>query len=223
MKNFELKGSLRASIGKKEAKKLRTEQRVPCVLYGTKSENVHFHVLNADLRHLVYSPNAYNVKLDIDGKQYHAIMQDIQFHPVSDHILHLDFVEVYEDKQVIMNIPLKVVGSAIGVKKGGKLKVGKRYLKVKALAKYLPEEITIDITDLEVGKSILIKDLQYDNLSIIDIPTSQVVGVLNARTVVETPEAAAAAAAPKAAAAPAKAAAAAPAKTDAKAAPAKKK
>ncbi len=182
MKTFELKGQLRTDLGKKASQALRKTDMVPCVLYGGK-ENIHFTCSNANLKHLVYTPNVYLVQIDIDGKIYNAVMREIQFHPVTDKILHIDFLQVFEDKPVTIELPLKIVGNAIGVKKGGKLKVAKRYLKVKALPEYLPDTLEINVDDLDVGQHIRVEKLNFENLTILNKPNELVVSVLTSRLV----------------------------------------
>ena len=190
MKTIEIKAEARKNLGKKETEKLRKQGMVPGVLYGG-SEPVHFYVPENNLRHLVYTPNVYIVNLTIDSRNTKAILQDIQFHPVTDHILHIDFKEVFDDKPVVMRIPIKLTGSSVGVRAGGKLKQSVRYLKVKGLIKDLPDQLTIDISDLNIGKSIRVGDLSFENIELIDNKRLQVVSVQVTRAVVEeTPGAA---------------------------------
>ncbi|MGB9745625.1 MAG: 50S ribosomal protein L25/general stress protein Ctc [Bacteroidales bacterium] len=190
MKTIEIKAEARKNLGKKETEKLRKQGMVPGVLYGG-SEPVHFYVPENSLRHLVYTPNVYVVNLTIDSRNTKAILQDIQFHPVTDHILHIDFKEVFDDKPVVMRIPIKLTGSSVGVRAGGKLKQSVRYLKVKGLIKDLPDQLTIDISDLNIGKSIRVGDLSFENIELLDNKRLQVVSVQVTRAVVdETPGAA---------------------------------
>ncbi|HQH41907.1 MAG TPA: 50S ribosomal protein L25/general stress protein Ctc [Bacteroidales bacterium] len=190
MKTIEIKAEARKNLGKKETEKLRKQGMVPGVLYGG-SEPVHFYVPENNLRHLVYTPNVYIVNLTIDSRNTKAILQDIQFHPVTDHILHIDFKEVFDDKPVVMRIPIKLTGSSVGVRAGGKLKQSVRYLKVKGLIKDLPDQLTIDISDLNIGKSIRVGDLSFENIELLDNKRLQIVSVQVTRAVVEeTPGAA---------------------------------
>lgn len=184
MKTIEIKGEVRKNLGKKETEKLRKQGMVPGVLYGG-SETVHFYVPEGNLRHLVYTPNVYIVDLSIDNRNTKAILQDIQFHPVTDSILHVDFKEVFDDKPVVMRIPIKLTGSSIGVRAGGKLKQSVRNLKVKGLIKYLPDHLTIDISELNIGKSIRVGDLSFENIELLDNKRLQVVSVQITRAVVE--------------------------------------
>lgn len=167
MQIFELQGELRNDLGKKATIALRNEGKVPCVLYGGE-ENVHFSVLEKDLQKLLYTPIVYIVKVNVGGKSYEAIMREIQFHPVSDRVLHIDFYQISEDKSVIMEVPVKLQGFAEGVQAGGKLSLVVRKLKVKAIPANLPGELVLDVTNLGLGKSIKVKDLSYDNFEIVN-------------------------------------------------------
>lgn len=180
MKVFELSGSLRSSLGKKDAKKLRGEGQVPCVLYGSE-EPVHFSTFQTALLKLVYTPNVYLVNLDIDGKKIQAIMQDIQFHPVSDEVVHIDFLQVTDDKPVKIDIPVGVEGFAKGIRKGGKLQIEKRRLKVQALAKDLPDQIIVDVTELDLGESLRVSDIESDAIAILNGKSVPVVRVMVTR------------------------------------------
>ena len=164
MQVFELKGELRTDLGKKATKVLREEKKVPCVLYGGK-ENIHFSVVEKDLSKLVYTPFVYIVKIMIDGNAYEAVMREIQFHPVTDRILHIDFYHIFAEKPVIIEVPVKLKGFAEGVQAGGKLVQVIRKLKVKALPANLPGEVELDVTSLGLGKSIKVKELSFDNFA----------------------------------------------------------
>ncbi|MFW9597189.1 MAG: 50S ribosomal protein L25/general stress protein Ctc [Paludibacter sp.] len=167
MKTFELKGAVRADLGKKASKADRVADVVPCVLYGG-AENVHFTTTNSDLRKLIYSPEVFVVNLDIDGKKCKAVMKALQFHPVTDKVLHIDFLEVTEAKPVVVEIPVKLEGLAEGVKAGGKLALEMRKLKVKGIYTQIPERITIDVTSLGLGKTIQVAALSIENLEILN-------------------------------------------------------
>lgn len=180
MKTFDVSGKIRENLGKKESKLLRSEGKVPCVLYGTESP-VHFYCESSDLRKLIYTPNVYIVNLDLDGTKYEAIMQDIQFHPVDEVTLHIDFLKVSDDKPVKVDIPVKTKGYAKGMKAGGKLQVEMRRLKVQALPKDLPDNITIDITNLELGQSFRVSDIEDDKLTILNGKSVPVVRVVVTR------------------------------------------
>jgi large subunit ribosomal protein L25 len=176
MKTLVVKGKKREALGKKEAKSLRSKELVPAVLYGA-GEPVHFSVPFSEMRQIVYSPGVFLIDLDIDGSVYPAIMQDIQWHAVEEQILHIDFLKIEDDKKIKIDIPVKVKGLAKGIKAGGKLKTNLRRLKVKALAKDLPDYIEIDVTKLAIGQSIKVGDLSLKDIEILDKKSNVVVAV----------------------------------------------
>lgn len=167
MQSFELKAEKRNDLGKKATNAVRVEGKVPCVLYGA-GENVHFSVVEKDLAKLLYTPVVYTINIDISGKTYSAVMREIQFHPVTDRVLHIDFYQITENKPVIIEVPVKLQGFAEGVQAGGKLALIVRKLKVKALLGDLPGELVLDVTNLGLGKSIKVKDLSYDKFQIMN-------------------------------------------------------
>lgn len=167
MKTFEIKGSLRTSTGKKDSKNLRDQERVPCVLYGG-SENLHFSLPFNEFRHIVYTPEVFLVKLDIDGKNYQAVLQDSQWHPVEEKMLHADFLQIIDKKPLKVSLPVNIVGTAKGIKAGGKLKVNLRKLKVKGLATNLPDAINVDVTELGLGQSIKVGELKTENIQVLN-------------------------------------------------------
>ena len=183
MKSIEIKGSLRTETGKKATHSLRKENGVPCALYGIqKDENgkpvaTHFTVTVEGLRKLVYTPHIYVVDLNIDGKVVNAIMKDIQFHPVTDAILHVDFLQIDEANQIVMEVPVKLEGLAEGVKAGGKLALQMRKLKVKALYNVIPERLVVDVTSLGLGKTIKVGELNYEGLQILNAKEAVVCAV----------------------------------------------
>lgn len=176
MKTFRLSGELRESTGKKAAKTFRAAGKVPCVLYG-KGENVHFTAESKGFKNLIYTPNSYIVELDIDGKQETAIVKDLQFHPVSDEVLHVDFARVNTEDPIVIEIPVKTEGLAKGVKAGGKLQISSRRLKVKGLMESLPDVLNVNVADLGLGKSILVGDLAYENIELVNSPKAVVAQV----------------------------------------------
>lgn len=190
MKTIEIKAVSREHFGKKSTNSLRAEGNVPCVMYREK-ENLHFYAHENAFRGLVYTPEVYLVSLVVDGKSYNAVMKELQFHPVSDKLLHIDFMQVNEDKPVTINIPLKITGDSAGVKAGGKLRVKRRALKVKGLTKHLPDHLTIDISSLGIGQSVKIGDLNYENLEIIDNKRAMIVSIDVSRLSLKEEEAAA--------------------------------
>ncbi len=187
MKHFEVKACLRTDLGKKATKKVRKDENIPCVIYGGK-ENLHFYASQGDVRKLIYTPEVMFADIIIDGKKYVSIVKDIQFHPVSDKILHIDFYEVKSDKQMKIGIPIKITGSSPGVKAGGKLKQNMRKITVKGLMDNIPEFFNVDVSNLKIGQSIRIKDLKSDNLEFADPKTNVVVLVSSARGVVAASE-----------------------------------
>jgi large subunit ribosomal protein L25 len=183
MKKFELKGALRSQITKQDVKALRAQSLVPCVLYGG-DEQVHFSVAEFDLRGLVYTPEAHMVNLNLDGgKSYKAILQDIQFHPVTDAINHIDFLQVFDDRPLTMGVPVKFTGASEGVKMGGKLVAKGRKLKVNGLPNTLPDFISIDISSLRIGDGIRIRDLNVPGVTFLDSPNNMIVSVRMTRNV----------------------------------------
>jgi large subunit ribosomal protein L25 len=182
MKTIEIKGSVRTELGKKSSKKTRKEGNVPCVIYGSE-QNIHFHTHENSFKNLVYTPDAHIVNLDLDGKQYKVVMQDIQFHPVTDKITHVDFVEVFDEKPILVNLPIKISGDSVGVKAGGKLRIKKRHLKVRGLAKDIPESLPIDITNVRINHSVKVGDLKYDNIELIDPRITTILSVATSRVV----------------------------------------
>ncbi|WKN40877.1 50S ribosomal protein L25/general stress protein Ctc [Tunicatimonas pelagia] len=167
MKTLEIIGYQRANLGKKESKRLREEGNVPCVLYGG-DEQVHFYAPMILFRPLVYTDQAHFVTLNIEGAEKRCILQDIQFHPVNEMILHADFLELHEGKLVKMDIPVQLNGTAKGVAKGGKLMHKRHFLRVRALPKDMPDYIEVDVSDLDFGKSIKVKDVPKGNYEVID-------------------------------------------------------
>ena len=198
MKSISISGSSRTEVGKRATNALRNAGLVPCCIYGVeKDENgtpltITFSVPVEGLRKLVYTPDIHVVDLTIDGKTVKAVMKDIQFHPVKDTILHVDFYQVTEEKPIVMAVPVKLEGLADGVRAGGKLVQVQRYLKVKALYTAIPEILTVDVTSLGLGKSIKVGDLSYEGLELVSVKESLVASVKTTRA-----SAAAAAAAKK--------------------------
>jgi large subunit ribosomal protein L25 len=207
MKTIEIKGSFRTELGKKNSKLIRKSGSVPCVIYG-KKENIHFQAPELSFKNLVYTPEAHLVKLSIEDKEYRAVLKDMQFHPVSDKILHADFVEIFEDKPVVIGIPIKVTGDSVGVIAGGKLSIKRRNLKVKGFPKDLPENLAIDITNLKIHEGIKIVDLSFDKIELLDPKKSMVLTIATSRVAAKSEEEVAAEAATEATNAAAHAAAA---------------
>jgi large subunit ribosomal protein L25 len=176
MKTLEIIGFKRANLGKSESKKLREQGDVPCVLYGGK-EQLHFYAPMILFRPLVYTPEIYFVDLNIEGRKFKCILQDIQFHPVSEMILHADFMELYDDKVIKMNVPVKFFGDSPGIRAGGKLMVNTRTLQVKALPKDMPDSIVIDISPVELGQTIKVREIEVDHFEILNSPQVSIASV----------------------------------------------
>lgn len=162
MKSISIKGSERESVGKKATKAVRDAGMVPCVIYGGE-QPVHFQAESKSFKSLVYTPDAHTVAIDLGGKVYNAILQDIQFHPVSDAILHIDFYQLNEEKEIVMEVPVKITGTSPGVLLGGVLNLNLRRLKVKALPKNLPDYVYADISELQMGNKLYVTKLGSDN------------------------------------------------------------
>ncbi len=167
MKHIEFKGQLREAGNKAVVKSIRRAGLVPCNLYGQGMQNVLFTVDKRDLKLLTHTPNSYIVDLDIEGKKYMAVLHEVQYHPVTDEALHVDFIAVSEDKPVIIDVPVKIVGHSAGEKIGGKLLISTRKLHVSTPMDKLPDYLEVDITNLELGKQIVAGDLDYDGVNII--------------------------------------------------------
>ena len=217
MKSIAITGTKRVNLSKAALRVLRASGHVPCVLYGGK-EQVHFASPARDFKKLVYTPDVHTVKINMDGTEYDAIMQELQFEPLLDQLIHVDFLQIFADKPVTMEIPIKLTGASEGVKQGGKLVQKIKKVKLKALQANLPDLIEVNIDALKIGDSFRVSDLNVNNATILDSPNNVIVGVRMTRNVVETPAAAAKAAAPAAAKAAPAAAKAAPAAAKAPAA-----
>ncbi len=183
MKSITIKGSERESVGKKATKALRNAGLVPCVIYGGEKP-IHFSAPELSFRDLVYTPAAHTVKVDLGEGKVRAIMQDIQFHPVTDKILHIDFYQLFDDKEITMNIPVRLVGNSPGVRNGGRLLFRKRKLAIKALPDKLPDFFDVDISKLKIGQNIPVASLLNDDFTILHPENTVVVQVKMARTAV---------------------------------------
>jgi len=207
MKTIEIKGSLRTDLGKKSSKLLRNDGNIPCVIYG-KNGNIHFFAHENSFKNLIYTHDAHLVHLDLGNTPHMVVLQDIQFHPVTDRISHIDFIEVSEDKPIVMSLPVEITGESVGVKAGGKLRIKKRHLKIRGFIKDIPDRLLVDITEVKIHHSIKVGDLSYDKIELIDPKITTVLSVATSRVAqkaeeeegaekpAEGAEAAAAAAAP---------------------------
>lgn len=198
MKSITIKGSERESVGKVATKALRNAGAVPCVLYGG-DQAVHFSAEEKAFKNLIYTPNAHTVVIDLgNGKSFNAILQDIQVHPVSDKILHIDFFQLFDNKEITMEVPVKIVGTSKGVLAGGVLRLNTRKLKVKALPKNLPDFVEADITPLEMGNKLYVTKLVSDKYKLMHPDNTVVCQVRISRAAMKAAqEAAKAAKAPK--------------------------
>ncbi len=181
MKSITINGSKRESVGKKATKALRNAGEIPCVLYGG-NQPVHFSANELAFSKLVYTPSAHTVVIALEnGETFNAVLQDIQFHPVTDKILHIDFYQLFEDKEIALNIPVILNGSSIGVKNGGVLRRNNRKLRIKALPVNLPDFIEIDIEPLKIGDKVYIGDLLNENYTFLHSENTVVCQIKTAR------------------------------------------
>jgi len=190
MKSVSVSGSPRENVGKKDAKKCRVENTVPCVLYGGKDQ-LHFVTGEKSFDPILFSPNSYIIKLAIDGKEYDTILQDVQYHPISDKILHADFLELSPGKPVIIAIPVKLQGTSAGVLKGGKIFTKLRKLKVRAMQQNLPDEIIVKVDDLDIGGVIKVSEMKLKNVEFLDVKSTVIVMVKSTRAAATEAEVAA--------------------------------
>lgn len=185
MKTVQLSGSPRASVGKKDAKAVRNAGRVPCVLYGT-GEQIYFSVRDVDMEKIVFSPDVYQIEIDVEGTKKKAIIQELQMHPVKDTVQHVDFLELVEDKPVKVAIPVTLSGRSKGVLNGGRLQQVFRRLTVQGLPKDIPAAIDLDITPLRIGQAKRVRDIQIPGVEVLNAPSAVVVSVKMARGAVNT-------------------------------------
>ncbi len=186
MKTFELKGEIRTDFGKKAAKSLRSNNLIPCVVYGGKDlGNTHFTVKTGDILKLIYTPEVFIVNLTLGDKQMKTILKEMQFHPVKDQVIHLDFLHVSDDVPVEMNIPVKLIGLAPGVKAGGKLYLDMRRLRARALYHDFPATLNIDVSKLKLGNSIQVGELDFENIEILNAKDALVCRVQTTRLIAD--------------------------------------
>ena len=165
MNTVSLSGSLRENVGKKDTKALRKAELVPCVMYGNGQDQVHFATPAKNFKKILFTPETYIIDFDINGKTYKTILQDVQYHPVSDEVLHADFLIVSEDKPITVTLPITLEGSAAGVMRGGKPKKGIRKVKVCGLIKDLPDYVKVNISNVNINEAIKVKDLDIENVT----------------------------------------------------------
>ena len=187
MKSVSVSAAKRVDLGKKESKLSRAAGNVPCVIYGGKT-NQHFTVKENALNNLVYTPNVYSVAIDIEGTIINALIKDVQFHPVTDRILHVDFIELVPGQEVNTQIPVVFNGNAIGVMNGGKLRKTLRKLSVRATPENLPDNVTLEISEMKIGEKVYVRDVEAKNFDILTAATAVIVSVKTARGVEEDEE-----------------------------------
>ena len=181
MKSITIQGTKRESVGKKSTKALRDAELVPCVVYGG-NEPLNFSTEEKSFKNLVYTPEAHTVSIEVDGQTIPAVLQDIQFHPITDKILHADFYQLADDKPVVMEVPVRITGRAKGVVSGGAMRQTYRKLKIKALPANLPDEIVVDVTPLKIGNKLYVGDIKTNNFTFMHPDNAVVVAVKMSRT-----------------------------------------
>ncbi len=191
MKTVSMSGSLRENVGKKDTKALRSEDKVPCVLYGGSEQQIKFSVPKKDFIPLLFTPDTNYVKINIEGKEHNAILQDIQYHPVNDEALHADFLRIFDDKPIKIAVPVKTTGTAPGVLQGGKLNLKMRKVKLYGLPNDIPQEVVVDISKLNIGQGIKVSEISVPNVEFMEVKSSVIVAVKatrNAKAMAETTE-----------------------------------
>ena len=187
MKSITINGSKRESVGKKATKALRNAGQVPCVLYGG-DQPVHFSAAELAFSKLVYTPNAHTVVIALGDTSYNAVLQDIQFHPVTENILHIDFYQLFDDKEIAMDIPVVLTGNSVGVRAGGVLRRNRRKLRIKALPTNLPDNIVVDISKLKIGNKVYVSELENDGFKFLHTDNTVVCQIKQSRVSVDIEE-----------------------------------
>ena len=184
MKSITINGSKRESVGKKATKALRNAGQVPCVLYGG-DQLVHFSAAELAFSKLLYTPNAHTVVIALGDTSYNAVLQDIQFHPVTENILHIDFYQLFDDKEIAMDIPVVLTGNSVGVRAGGVLRRNRRKLRIKALPTNLPDNIVVDISKLKIGNKVYVSELENDGFKFLHTDNTVVCQIKQSRVSVD--------------------------------------
>ena len=184
MKSITINGSKRESVGKKATKALRNAGQVPCVLYGG-DKPVHFSAEELAFSKLVYTPNAHTVVIALGDTTFNAVLQDIQFHPVTENILHIDFYQLFDDKEIAMDIPVVLTGNSVGVRAGGVLRRNRRKLRIKALPTNLPDNIVVDISKLKIGNKVYVSELENDGFKFLHTDNTVVCQIKQSRVSVD--------------------------------------
>ncbi|MDP2385672.1 MAG: 50S ribosomal protein L25/general stress protein Ctc [Bacteroidota bacterium] len=190
MKTVTLSGSPRANVGRADATRLRNEGKVPCVIYGGK-EQIHFSADEKSFKSIIYTPDVCQIAVEVNGKTYQTFLQEAQYHRLTDKLIHADFLEIVDGKPIMIQIPVKTVGTAVGVRNGGKLTIKVRKLKVRGLAAKLPDTIDVNVETLEIGKSVAVGDIKIDGIEILNPKNISVVSVNTTRAVAQAEQAAA--------------------------------
>lgn len=183
MKSITIKGSKRESVGKKATRALRNADMVPCVIYGG-DKPLSFSAHELAFKNLVYTPNAHTVVIELEGEKINAILQEIQFHPVTDRILHIDFYQIFDDKEVTVEIPVHVTGNSRGVRSGGVLRIVTRKLRIKALPQNLPDFIEADITDMRIGNKMYVTAIKSDDYKVMHTDNTVICQIRTSRTAI---------------------------------------
>lgn len=184
MKTVSMSGSLRENVGKKDTKALRREGKVPCVLYGGEDEQMKFSVAKSDFIPLLFTPDTNYVSINIAGQEHRAILQEIQYHPVNDEVLHADFLRIFDDKPIKIAVPVKTTGTAPGVLQGGKLNLKMRKVRLCGLPNDIPQEVVLDISKLGLGHGIKVSEISIPNVECMEVKSSVVVTVKTTRNAV---------------------------------------
>jgi large subunit ribosomal protein L25 len=183
MKSITIKGSKRESVGKKATRALRNADMVPCVIYGG-DKPLSFSAHELAFKNLVYTPNAHTVVIELEGEKINAILQEIQFHPVTDRILHIDFYQIFDDKEVTVEIPVHVTGNSRGVRSGGVLRIVTRKLRIKALPQNLPDFIEADITEMRIGNKMYVTAIKSDDYKVMHTDNTVICQIRTSRTAI---------------------------------------
>ncbi len=187
MKKVSLSGSLRENVGKKDAKKHRREGNIPCVIYGGEKQ-IHFSTNAIKFDKVIFTPDVYLITIDVEGKEYLTILQAVQYHPVSDKVLHADFLELVTGKELTIGIPVSLVGTSPGVIAGGQMIKKMHKLRLRGLVEHFPEKVEVDISKLVIGTSVKVRDIELENLALLDPPNSVIVRVKTSRNIAENEE-----------------------------------
>ncbi len=190
MKTVKLSGSLRSNVGRADAKQLREQGKIPCVIYGG-TEQIHFSAEEKSFKNIIYTPDVCQVEVEVEGKSYRTILQEAQYHRLTDRLIHADFLEIIDGKPLTMNIPVKTIGTAEGVRAGGKLTIKLRKLKARGLANKLPDTIDINIEKLAIGKSVTVGEISIEGVELLNAKNVSVVSVDTTRAVAQAEQAAA--------------------------------